>query len=340
MNKRVISILAIFFVFVFSFASFGAKPMVLFDSGHAQQAGNADWVITGAYSDFANAFRQEGCQVKSVTRFSASILKDVKIVVLPEPNTPYSESEQDAIVNFVNNGGCLYAISDHHHSDRNNNGYDSVDILNQFIPRLGLSYNQRYFTEAPVRGKYCKDEITAGVKRVGIWGGTTVKCLAVTAKAHIRVSAKNGGGAFIATNIVGSKGGKIVAMGDSSPYDDGSGDPHDNLYNGFSNPQYSHNILAKNTIDWLLKKTKANKEARMKSIMRNIEKSSKELKSNPSVTQYMLTENSEKNLKSLLSNNKELLGEFKVAATNKVEFSSITNYFNTKAKFNQLHKLK
>ncbi|RCK81011.1 MAG: hypothetical protein OZSIB_2388 [Candidatus Ozemobacter sibiricus] len=233
-------------------AAEAGKPLVLFDEGHAQTAGNADWVINGGYSDFADVFKAQGCEVRAVKRLHWDAIKDADILVLPEPNSVYSPEEETAIVEFVMNGGGLYAIADHDRSDRNGDGIDSVGVLNRFLPRLGLEIDKRYFTEAPVAGKYHDTPFTTGVKAVGTWGGTTVRCLASTAMAHITVSTKNGGGAFIASNIVGTRGGRVIAMGDSSPYDDGTGNPSDKLHDGFNNPGYSHARLAQNTVKWLL----------------------------------------------------------------------------------------
>jgi hypothetical protein len=231
-----------------------AKPLVLFDDGHAQTAGNADWVIKGGFSDFADAFKAQGCDVRAVSRMSADSLKGASVLVLPEPNTMYSADEEKAIVDFVMNGGHLYAIADHDNSDRNGDGVDSVDILNRFLPKLGLEVEHRYFSEAPTGGTIYPTPFTRNVTAVGTWGGTSIKLLGPNAEAHITMSVKNGGGAYIASNIVG-KGGKVIAMGDSSPYDDGTGDPRDKLHNGYTNPKFQHDTLAENTIKWLLDNT-------------------------------------------------------------------------------------
>jgi hypothetical protein len=47
--------------------------------------------------------------------------------------------------------------------------------------------------------------------------------------------------------------GKVFAMGDSSPLDDGSGDPGDTLYNGYtSDANGNHRILLVNAIIWMM----------------------------------------------------------------------------------------
>lgn len=289
-----------------------AKPLVLFDDGHAQRAGNADWVINGGFSDFADVFKSLGCQVKSVSRLTAEELKGAAIVVLPEPNSVYSPEEEAAIVDFVNNGGGLYAVGDHDKSDRNGDGIDSVGVLNRFLPKLGLQLEKRYFTEAPVAGVYKDTPLTKGVKAVGVWGGTSVKCLGSKAMAHICVSDKNGGEAFIATNEVGN-GGRVVAMGDSSPYDDGTGDPHDQLHNGFSNPKYNHDVLARNSVAWLLAGVKVSPRTRVHAMISELREAQVALSRETSEAMLDYTANTERNLVRILRDHPELIPETKPA---------------------------
>lgn len=338
MQKRLQPIFIVALLFTtLAFSAFAAKPLVLFDEGHAQKAGNADWVINGGFSDFADAFKKNGCEVKAVKEFTTEVLKTATIVVLPEPNSVYSSSEQDALVNFVDNGGCLYAIADHDRSDRNGDGIDSVGVLNQFLPRLGLKIDKKYFTEAPVTGRYSKTEITVGVKSVGTWGGTSVSCLAQSAEAHINMSDRNGGNAYIATNITGRRGGKVIAMGDSSPYDDGSGDPRDKLHDGYNNPRHDHEQLAHNTIKWLLKKTSADPAYRMRSIMANLEKANQDLRQQFDEEKLKFAENQRKNLSLLLNANSGLHAVFSAQAAGKGDFSGLLKQLEQRKSFSNLH---
>jgi hypothetical protein len=339
MQKRFQSaILLLMFLLSFTAASFAAKPLVLFDEGHAQRAGNADWVINGGFSDFADAFKANGCEVKAVKQFTSEVLKSARIVVLPEPNSVYSKAEQDALVNFVDNGGCLYAIADHDRSDRNGDGIDSVGVLNQFLPRLGLKIDKKYFTEAPVTGDYKDNEITRGVKSVGTWGGTSVSCLAASAEGHIFMSQKNGGNPYIATNITGARGGKVIAMGDSSPYDDGSGDPRDKLHDGYNNPRHDHEQLAHNTIKWLLKKASSDPGYRMNSLMKNIQAINVELKKDMSEEKFLLAENLKANLSRLLNESPYLHPTFSAQAQSKQDFEGLLRQIRQRESFSTLHE--
>jgi hypothetical protein len=45
-----------------------------------------------------------------------------------------------------------------------------------------------------------------------------------------------------------------VAIGDSSPFDDGTGAPGDHLYDSYVNPAYSMPQLALNIVNWLARR--------------------------------------------------------------------------------------
>lgn len=314
------------------------KPLVLFDEGHAQTAGNADWVINGGFSDFADVFKAAGCEVRGIKRLTAAEIKGAQVLVLPEPNSLYSAEEETAIVQFVEQGGGLYAIADHNNSDRNGDGVDSVDVLNRFLPKLGLQIEIRYFSEAPTGGKINQTPFTKGVKAVGTWGGTTVKCLSKEGVAHITVSAKNGGGAFIASNLVGSKGGKVIAMGDSSPYDDGTGDPHDKLHNGFSNPGYSHDILARNSVAWLLEKTAASPQDNLSRLMDDASDAYRRLETGTDNELLMHFEACEAAIGHLLDENPQFLADFKKSGSADKAFSRLLNHLSTQGTFQHLQE--
>ncbi|MEV8035490.1 hydrolase [Streptomyces sp. NPDC086182] len=135
---------------------------VLFDNGHAETAGNADWIIstsqpdplgqnssptsetswTGALSSWGVALQKTGnYSLKTLPSGSslsyggsaATDLSNFDELVLPEPNTLFTTAEKTAIMTFVKNGGGLFMISDHTGSDRNSDGYDAVEIFNDLM---------------------------------------------------------------------------------------------------------------------------------------------------------------------------------------------------------------
>ena len=108
---------------------------VLFDNSHEQTAGAADWVIDGAFSDYADSMKQQGYNVKELdgeANINDSTLKNTHILVIPEANNPFKEKEQQAIVNFVKRGGSVIFISDHYNADRNLNRIDSSESMNGY----------------------------------------------------------------------------------------------------------------------------------------------------------------------------------------------------------------
>jgi len=121
---------------------------VLFDNTHAQTAGAADWVIDGGFSDFGNALAAEGYYVKELrksTPITLSDLQDYDVFVIPEANIPYKTSEQEAMLDYVENGGSLFFIADHYNADRNKNRWDASEAFNGYRrgawsnPALGMS---------------------------------------------------------------------------------------------------------------------------------------------------------------------------------------------------------
>ncbi|WP_083249049.1 lamin tail domain-containing protein [Bacillus solimangrovi] len=125
---------------------------VLFDNAHGQTAGAADWVIDGGFSDFANALADHGYAVKELrktTPITYEDLIDYDTFVIPEANIPFKTSEQDAMLQYVENGGSIFFISDHYNADRNKNRWDSSEVFNGYRrgawsdPTKGMSTEER-----------------------------------------------------------------------------------------------------------------------------------------------------------------------------------------------------
>ncbi|UQZ36924.1 endonuclease [Paenibacillus sp. PK3_47] len=112
-----------------------AGQKILFDNTHEQTAGAADWVINGAFSDFGNALAQEGYYVKELrktTPITLSDLADYDVFIVAEANNPYKASEQQAMADYVENGGSIFFIGDHYNADRNKNRWDGNEAFNGF----------------------------------------------------------------------------------------------------------------------------------------------------------------------------------------------------------------
>jgi hypothetical protein len=157
-----------------------AQVRVLFDAGHAQTAGNADWVIdedtcdkaqrypnpsqsnvtsstsesywSGAFSAFGIDLVKKGYAVESLPSGTAITYNDATnaqdlslydVFIIPEPNVRFTTAEKNAILAFVQAGGGLFMISDHANSDRNNDGWDSPEIFNDLgaPSAFGITFN-------------------------------------------------------------------------------------------------------------------------------------------------------------------------------------------------------
>ncbi|AWC27570.1 DNA-binding protein [Bacillus cytotoxicus] len=108
---------------------------VLFDNTHGQTAGTADWVIDGGFSDFGNGIANNGYFVKELRQsnpITYETLKDYNVFIVPEANIPYKKSEQDAMLQYVKNGGSIFFIADHYNADRNKNRWDSSEVFNGY----------------------------------------------------------------------------------------------------------------------------------------------------------------------------------------------------------------
>ena len=84
---------------------------------------------------------------------NAQDLSNYKIFVIDEPNIAFTATEKTAIITFVQNGGGLCIISDHTMSDRNNDGIDSPQILNDLMSNntvqnnpFGISFDYANFS--------------------------------------------------------------------------------------------------------------------------------------------------------------------------------------------------
>ena len=265
---------------------------VLFDNTKAETAGNADWIIstsqpdplgqnadpagetswTGALSSWGVALQRAGSyRLKTLPPGNtityggsgALDLTNFDVFVLPEPNVRFSAAEKTAIMKFVQAGGGLFLIVDHTGSDRNNDGYDSVEVVNDLMTSNGVdntdpfgfsvdsndisSDNPRAITGSDpvlngpfgrVAGSILRDGSTQTLHKAD---NATVKGLIFRTGSST--------GAFFTTSTFGS--GRVAVWGDSSPIDDGTGQSGNTLYDGWNDPAGTDAALALNATAWL-----------------------------------------------------------------------------------------
>ncbi|MFJ9722736.1 hydrolase [Streptomyces sp. NPDC101209] len=281
-------------------ATAGATPAhaatthrVLFDDGHAEEAGNADWIIstskpdplgqdstpsaetdwTGALSSWGVALQKTGgYSLKTATSAltyggsSSTDLSNFDTLVLPEPNTLFTSAEKTAIMTFVKNGGGLFMISDHTGADRNNDGYDAVEILNDLMTNnsvdstdpFGFSIDSLSISsDYPSAISDSTDPVLHGsfgnVSKSLIASGTTATLKPADNSAVkgllYRTGYSGNTGAFFLTSTFGS--GRVAFWGDSSPIDDGTGQSGNTLYDGWNDSGATNAALALNATAWL-----------------------------------------------------------------------------------------
>jgi hypothetical protein len=270
---------------------------VLFDNSKAETAGNADWIIstsqpdplgqnanptsetswTGALSAWGVALqRSGGYSLKTLPTGNtityggsgALDLTNFDVFVLPEPNVRLSAAEKTAVMKFVQGGGGLFLIVDHTGSDRNNDGYDSVEIANDLMTSNGVDNTDPFgfsvdtndiSSENPVAISSSTDPVINGpfgrVTGSIIRDGSTQtlhKADNAAVKGLVwRTSSSQSGstGAFFTTSTFSS--GRVAVWGDSSPIDDGTGQSGNTLFDGWNDPAGTNAALALNGTAWL-----------------------------------------------------------------------------------------
>jgi hypothetical protein len=270
---------------------------VLFDNSKAETAGNADWIIstsmpdplaqnanptsetswTGALSAWGVALQRTGQYSLKTLPPGNSItfggggaldLANFDEFVIPEPNIRFSTAEKSAIMRFVQQGGGLFLVVDHINSDRNNDGFDSVEIVNDLLTSNGVDNTDPFgfsidavdvSTDNPVAINASTNTVLNGpfghVSGSIIRDGST-QTLHPANNSSVKglvwrstVSQTGTTGAFFTTSTFGS--GRVAVWGDSSPVDDGTGQSGNTLFNGWNDPAGTNAALALNATAWL-----------------------------------------------------------------------------------------
>jgi hypothetical protein len=299
----------------------------LFDAGHAETAGSADWVIDadlhnlswtsagtfttssgndsnaqriptppasgiipsttetywqGALSAWAVDLVKRGHSVETLPaglRFTyntanAQDLTNYDVVVIDEPNIVFTLAEKQALLSFITNGGSLFMISDHAGSDRDNNGCDSVCVWNDFLTNNGLtnnpfgivfSTNSAFPSAGNNSGTNTFSKNVAGVPllfgpigtatNVAYFNGNEFQIDNTknpTAISHMWFGAASDSNNLCALASLQYGNGRVVVCGDSSPIEDGTGDPGDSLFNGYTGDMGGiQHIWIMNSSEWL-----------------------------------------------------------------------------------------
>ena len=231
----------------------------------------------GAISNWAIDLVKQGYHVETLP-YNDSItygnsthaldLSNYKVFIITEPNILFTPSQKNAIINFVQNGGGLFIISDHDVSDRNGDGYDSPYIWNDLFENnsiqtnpFGMTFDLQSFSQtssnlAALPNDSCLHGPLGDVTQLQFNSGTSMS-LDPLANSSVRGlifknGASNSGNAQVLFATARYGNGKVCAIGDSSPSDDGTGDQNDFLYFSYTAvANGSHQKLLVNATLWL-----------------------------------------------------------------------------------------
>jgi hypothetical protein len=200
---------------------------------------------------------------------NAQDLSNYNIVIIDEPNIKFTTAEKTALMNWVQAGGGLFMISDHTGSDRNGDGWDSPMIWNDFLTNNGVNNNNPFgiafdlqnFSETTTNmASLPKDSCLHGpmgnVTQMKYSNGTSMT-LSPTANPNVtgvvyQTAGTAGGNTMVMFAHSRYGKGKIAALGDSSPPDDGTGNTTCSLYPGyFGDAAGNHQLLLMNATIWL-----------------------------------------------------------------------------------------
>ncbi len=266
----------------------GAK--ILFDYTKDEDASNADWVIddnwpypqpawpssptdwNGAISSWGYQLKmQYGDTVHSLYNYPITYgnssnpfdLSKYDVFIVVEPQDTFTASEVTAILNFVANGGGLFIVSDHYASDRNNNGWDSPRIWNRFgteeyfgfhFQVSGESDNSISTTSSDLNNDSGLYDILHGpegnVVSLAFHSGDVMR-INTAYNQNVKIVVYYPGSSYGMCVISQYGNGKVAAIGDSSPCDDGTARPgNSNIYNGWG--EATDSILFLNLTRWLI----------------------------------------------------------------------------------------
>ncbi|KAA9333095.1 hydrolase [Hymenobacter busanensis] len=279
----------------------GAKKFLI-DASHAEMAGNADWVLdvdagvaprfptpaasgitattaetywTGALSAWGVSLVKLGHSVENLptgtaitygNSSNAQDLSNYNVFIVDEPNTVFTSAEKTAILQFVQNGGGLFMISDHDVSDRNNDGWDSPAIWNDLMTNNAVQTNPFGFSIALSNISETTSNVLnsstnqilngpqGAVTQLKYSNGATITTNSAAAKGLIwrTTSSQGSTNVMCASSTYGT--GRVVVVADSSPADDGTGSPGNTVYPGWTELA-SHARLHMNASLWLAKVT-------------------------------------------------------------------------------------
>lgn len=235
------------------------------------QGGISNWAIDCAKKGYIVETLPYTGQITYGNTSNPQDLSNYKVYIVCEPNILFTTAEKTAIMQFVQNGGGLFMVSDHTISDRNGDGDDSPVIWNDLMTNnsvqsnpFGISFDLQNFSgiSSAMASLPTTDSIkygTAGTVTQVQWANGTSMTINPSINATVKAVVYKSGTTPSGNNNVlfayaRYGNGKVAAIGDSSPCDDGTGNtsPNITLYNGYTGDAAgNHQKLLMNATIWL-----------------------------------------------------------------------------------------
>lgn len=227
---------------------------------------------TGGISAWGIALVKLGLQVETIpstgsmafgNTTNAQDLANYDVLVIDEPNIRFTTAEKTAVLNFVKSGGGLFMIANHSGSDRNSDGWDAPAIWNDLMSSnsvqanpFGIRYDLLNFSETSSNVATTVNPLTNGSQgKVTSLKYSSGSSMTLTSGSAARGVIWRTGTSQGLTRVMAAYStygnGKIVAMCDSSPSDDGTGAPNNTLYKGWTDLSGNHSRLHLNATLWL-----------------------------------------------------------------------------------------
>jgi hypothetical protein len=196
-------------------------------------------------------------------------LSNYKVFICVEPNIRFTTAEKTAIIQFVQNGGGLFMVGNHKGSDRNNDSWDAPAIWNDLMSSNGIkvnpfgitfdlvSFSQTTSNFAVITGNPILQGAAGTPLQMKYSSGTSMTLNKTANSTVTGLVYKTGAATTGTSNVMFAQArygnGKVAAIGDSSPPDDGTGDTNDQLYNGWSaEVNGDHRRILLNATLWLV----------------------------------------------------------------------------------------
>lgn len=240
--------------------------------------GISSWGIELAKAGHTIETLPDGGRITYGDNTNAQDLSHYQLFIVVEPNTPFTASEKAAILAFVNAGGGLFMVGDHETSDRDCDGWESPKIWNDLTGATSTTNTGTFgiwMRELGSQSAGAEDWFDDGTDNnvstdpadpvihgpfgdgtggLGLFGATSMDIDTSKATAHVWRTGQTHNNLRVTFATASYGAGRVAAIGDSSPADDGTGDSGDTLYGGWDKAAggVNNREIHLNACAWLL----------------------------------------------------------------------------------------